>query len=223
MIFSRKKNAHESLRHLLVDPAEIELLEPVGEKIFTQRKTTLADSISTVMGEKGMYRETCVFVKLLHLEQKPKRLSRSEENALFSEILLVSEMSMTISLTHSDRMVSRHLSTYSCQSVMGLTFAFDPIPQISRMHHQNLAEFIGLSLTGSNYQVVYERPVKGDVLMLVSTSVIFADMDIRLTLMANIVQVRNFILISRIKMHVILKSGHLLLSLDKTCVFSKIG
>ena len=91
-----------------------------------------------------------------------------------------------------------------------LTFTFDPIPQISRMHHQNLAEFIGLSLTGSNYQVVYERPVKGDVLMLVSTSVIFADMDIRLTLMANIVQVRNFILMPWIKVHVILKSAHFL-------------
>lgn len=51
---------------------------------------------------------------------------------------------------------------------------------------------MGVIFDGAHVELVYERSTKGDIPTLLSGSTIFADLDLRLTLMNNVIQVRKY-------------------------------
>ena len=80
---------------LLINEAEIQLPAPAVKNTSTKHKGSHAASTLSLMGEAVIYREKSVFVKSLDINQKQKKLSRSEEITLFSKALLVSDLYMT--------------------------------------------------------------------------------------------------------------------------------
>ncbi|OQV16977.1 putative Atrial natriuretic peptide receptor 1 [Hypsibius exemplaris] len=72
---------------------------------------------------------------------------------------------------------------------------------MSRTRHANLVNFYGIILGTTTCQVIYERPVNGNILALTSRSSVFADVELRLALVVNIVAGLHFIHKSQLSYH----------------------
>jgi hypothetical protein len=73
------------------------------------------------------------------------------------------------------------------RSQMKVTFQFC---QLSRLRHPYLAEFYGIFWSRNTYFAVYERPGKGTLHDVLAEVAIFSDIELRLILTANLIEVK---------------------------------
>jgi hypothetical protein len=81
------------------------------------------------------------------------------------------------------------------QSLKTLTISFEfssAVVQLSRLRNQYLAEFYGICLDRADLSFVFECPARGHLINVLEHSDVFHDIELRLTLMANIMEVIRF-------------------------------
>ncbi|OQV16764.1 Atrial natriuretic peptide receptor 2 [Hypsibius exemplaris] len=199
--YMRKKVLETRLRHLLIERKDV---IQYGESSAGQSRK-MSERIpvkSRKIGEDSPEVDSCSRGNLR--DKKNKQLENGNDESI--------PLGVEVRLGDREAFVKKIAKNQSLKTLTQDSEFSEGVVTLARLRHPYLAEFYGICLERSVVRVLFERPTKGTLKDILDHNTFFGDVELRLTLMGNLIenclprQGLHFIHTSELKYHGCLNS-----------------